>query len=373
MATIVRYVNTAGTVGSQDGTTNTPGSSGTAAYATLAQAEAALRQTLTGVTCDVADVDGNAQIALDIRCTGTSTDTTVVTFTNASWVTDATHRIQVRLNPNDTAAGPKWDTSIYRLVVSAAYGTGSLSVGKALDIDFVNLQVENTNTITNSPQALVLGNFVWNVRIVGGFYRCTSTTGTWDEGCTIRTDATGALSLRMRNVTAVNAEGTAFNGEGYTTTVANALLYNCTLVNRSVTSRTKGVARLDSYDSGGSNRRFKNLLIQGPGTTSYQASSPTETATILTQDASSPTVGLRSLTTTFVDAANWDYHLAAADATAKDVGTSLAADATWPFSTDGDGVARAGTWDVGADEYAAAGGGGQAVRSATLMLQQQNN
>jgi hypothetical protein len=61
-------------------------------------------------------------------------------------------------------------------------------------------------------------------------------------------------------------------------------------------------------------------------------------------------------TVTFVDSANLDLHLATGDAGAKDSGTDLSADANYPFAFDIDGTTRAGTWDIGADEYVAAGG-----------------
>ena len=50
MASIIRYVNTASTAGGDGTTNNTSGA--TRAYATLAAAETALRQTLTGVGAD---------------------------------------------------------------------------------------------------------------------------------------------------------------------------------------------------------------------------------------------------------------------------------------------------------------------------------
>jgi hypothetical protein len=56
----------------------------------------------------------------------------------------------------------------------------------------------------------------------------------------------------------------------------------------------------------------------------------------------------------FVDAANNDFHLAFADAAARNAGADLSADANFAFATDIDGHARpaGSTWDIGADEGA---------------------
>ncbi len=59
-----------------------------------------------------------------------------------------------------------------------------------------------------------------------------------------------------------------------------------------------------------------------------------------------------SQTFSFRDAANFDYHLAATDAGARDYGTNLSADANLPFAIDVDGDPRplGSSWDIGADE-----------------------
>lgn len=343
MATIVRYVNTASTAGG-DGTTNLT-SGATRAYATLSAAETALRQNLTGVVCDVNDQDGANTIALDIQCTGTSADTTAVTFTNASWVTDATHRIQVRLNTGDAPAGALWSTSKYRLTAAGGYGVGTLSVGKVLHIDLVNLQVENTSGIDNAPHALRIGNFASDVRVYGGFYRCTGTSGTYDDAGAISSRCTS--SLKLRNVTMAAAEGYGIRTEDDHSVF---WMYNCTLINRHATN-SRYVAEMFALDTG--SERVKNNILQGVtgANVNWRAAVTfAEQVTNLTQDTSSPNNTLDSKTVTFNDAANWDYHLGAGDTAALNAGTDLSADANWPFSVDADGATRTGTWDVGADE-----------------------
>ena len=58
-----------------------------------------------------------------------------------------------------------------------------------------------------------------------------------------------------------------------------------------------------------------------------------------------------SQTFTFVDDDNDNFHLASNDAGARNYGTDLSG----TFTTDIDGETRSGTWDIGADEYVAAG------------------
>lgn len=348
MATIVRYVNTASSAGG-DGTTN--GTSGaTRAYVSLSAAEAALRQTLTGVTNDVNDQDGNNTISLRIYVTGTSADTTAVNFNNVSWVTDSTHRIEIILN--GTTAGAKWDTSLYRLSASPGYGVGVLTIGKVLHIDLVHLQVESNSTLDNAATALVIGSFASDVRIYGGFYRTTGTTGAFDSVTAINYNSTTTTSFKARNAVFAAADGAAFNAVSYNNAASTTILYNCTMINKSATNR--GVFSTTNLDTG-TTTRFKNLLIQGTtgATNNYVATTPDEATSILTQDTSAPGTSLDSKTVSFQDAANWDYHLASGDTAAKDAGTDLSADANWAFSTDGDGATRSGSWDIGADEYTA--------------------
>ena len=343
-ATIVRYVNTASTAGG-DGTTN--GTAGaTRAYATLSEAETALRQTLTGVTNDVNDQDGGNNISLRIYVTGSSADTTAVTFSNASWVTDATHRIEVNLN--GTTSGPKWDTALYRLSITSGYNTPAITISKAVHMDFVNLQAENTVTLDNAPKVLVLNDFASDVRIYGGFYRTTGTSGAADNPRAVWHHGTGAFTFRARNAVFATADGIPLEANGFSSTGSSAL-YNCLFVNRATNRRALDI---NNWGFGASNR-VKNVAIQGTtgATTLYNPAASATEANILTQDASAPGTSLDNKTISFVDATNWDYHLASGDTSAKDAGTDLSADAFWPFSTDGDGATRYASWDIGADEY----------------------
>lgn len=62
-----------------------------------------------------------------------------------------------------------------------------------------------------------------------------------------------------------------------------------------------------------------------------------------------------SQTFTFIDEVNDNFHLASNDAGARDYGQTNPGSGL--FTDDIDGQTRSGTWDIGADEYVAAGGG----------------
>jgi len=64
-----------------------------------------------------------------------------------------------------------------------------------------------------------------------------------------------------------------------------------------------------------------------------------------------------AVTVTFIDEANKNYHLASTDTGARGYGANLSSDSYLAFSDDIDGESRGSTWDIGADQYVAAGGG----------------
>lgn len=101
---------------------------------------------------------------------------------------------------------------------------------------------------------------------------------------------------------------------------------------------------------------LKNNIVQSCTTADYSGTFGT-TATNISSDTTSPETGLRSITLTFVDAANDDYHLDDTDTAAIGAGTDLHADGTLAFADDFDGDSRPnGAWDIGADQIPAASG-----------------
>jgi hypothetical protein len=334
MTSLTRFVNTVAHT-SGDGTTNGTGNGGTNSFVSLSAAITALAQTLTGITCTIADEDGNLTIALDIICTGTAADTISVVINNAAWVTNATHRLRIRC---DQDCGAKWDTTKYHLSTTVA-NLGSINIAAhPINLTLQDIQCENTTTLDNSPTGVRCndGSAV-DLHVINGFYRITGTTGVLagiPSAMYIDENATAGSVLHMRNTTASS------DGAGVVTAYLGGndqLIYNCTFVDRDAS----GTSTVFIFDRGGaSTGRYKNLLLQGSGVNYSQANgAPTQTATILTKDTTSPTVGLRSKTCTFVNAAAYDYHSTGGDPSVG-AGTNLVADAFMPFNIDCDGNQR---------------------------------
>ena len=106
--------------------------------------------------------------------------------------------------------------------------------------------------------------------------------------------------------------------------------------------------------SSGSGVRAKNLLVDCITTDfgTLHADSNYNAST----DATAPGANSRiSQTFTYENAVGLDYHLDSIDAGAKDFGTDLSGDATYPITLDVDGTTRSGSWDIGADELVTSG------------------
>lgn len=107
------------------------------------------------------------------------------------------------------------------------------------------------------------------------------------------------------------------------------------------------------YCGGGEGTFFlRNNLCNGNGTdyTLYDCSTQT-ILTNISEDTTSPNNDLDQKAVTFVDEGNDNFHLGSTDTNAIGAGTDLSA----TFTIDIDGDTRS-SWDIGADEYVAAGG-----------------
>lgn len=180
--------------------------------------------------------------------------------------------------------------------------------------------------------------------------------GSQVTGCLARNTGTSASDMfdAQTQTTTINlsgfindvAIGNATNGGGFVSAANGSAIvkrYNCTAVACATNfSNTSGVVT------------EINCLGAAPVTTDF---SGTTTRTFCaSQDATADDNGGAgnriSQTFTFVSAGTGDYHLTIGDAGARDVGTDLSADASFPFSTDFDGVPRGALWDIGATEAA---------------------
>ena len=176
------------------------------------------------------------------------------------------------------------------------------------------------------------------------YIHCTSTTG-----------AGQAIALRITAASA-KAIGCAVYGTSATIvmnairSLTNAVVANCLVVYSSHDgASTGGISGTGYYYNNtfmncqrytfncrdGHTFVVKNCIMP-------QENAATGTITETTNTTSTPT---------FVDSANYDFHLRYDDTTAKRQGTSLAADGTYDFDDDADYHVRTQTFDIGCFQY----------------------
>jgi hypothetical protein len=94
----------------------------------------------------------------------------------------------------------------------------------------------------------------------------------------------------------------------------------------------------------------KNNLTEAPGDDFYGSFYPGSDFNASSDDTAPGAHSRRNQAFTFVDRVGDNFHLAVADAGARNYGSDLSSDVYLPLADDVDGELRAGGWDIGADE-----------------------
>lgn len=321
MADQIRYVNTASTAGTQDGTTVTAGNSGTAAYASLVDA--------------IADLNAN-KVTGDkwtIYCTGgeDNVGSTTISITGA---VDATGYVLITPYTGNDHGGT-WNTSVYRL--KGAWLTSVLSIKAYCRV--VGLQIEQAGAGNYSGTGILLVGVSSGVFVDRCIVRGTA-TGDGTSGAFMGVNLSYGVGAKVSNTliyTHTKNTGdillNVLNG-GVT-----AYVVNCTLRNGDV-----GI-NLDS------DTELTNVLFSACNT-DYSGTAKATSGNNGTDDGT-PQTYLSTVSASFVNAGSYDFHL-----TASVAGTDASgkwtpdAPASW---NDIDNVARTGTWDIGADQFVAPG------------------
>lgn len=316
---------TVSVTGTASGTNGTNG----ATYVSLAAAlsgEAAAAPNLVADTC-----------ILTIECYASAAPDTALADTGTSYTTNASYYINIVVPTSDRHDG-KWNTSKYRMECSGgSTNGGALKIQEAYT-RVTGLQIKHSSTgnyqevtgiYANNGPYEVSACLIWcavanNSAIINGIYSPYGAGTIWNTVAW----RTGA--------------GTFSTSDGFSAHQATLTISNCTAY---------GFNR-NFYGSASGPGVVKNCISQASGASGYAYTTSTGSDYNLSDraDAVGSTV-YNSKTLTFVDAANGDFHLAAGDTDAIDKGTSLSG----TFTVDIDGVTRSGTWDLGADEYVAAG------------------
>lgn len=348
MAEILRYVDPNAAAGG-NGTTN--GLTGAnCAYVSLAAWEASTQQDLTDAGGDTARVVCSSDDAGSTH----AADTTACTIDG--WTTSATCYITIEAA---SSHGGKWNDNIYRLTITSSSGI-TLCVGISESfVDIKGIQIKHTAPGGNSGGIVwstldTLGAATLNISkcIVRGVFSGTASgltgVGSSNSLATVTANIINCVIYDYKNGT---------SGQGiYTNSASNTInVYNCTIV-----GCYNGIWR----DTNGTIKAINNIVKGSGDTLAYVGTftSSNYNATDGTDTGDGGAQSLQSANLTFVDEAGDDFHLAsdsdAVDAGTPDPGSGL-------FSDDIDGVARGATWDIGADEYVAAGGV-SAVLSGTV-------
>lgn len=357
MATLrTRYVNT-----------DSEGGDGTGGLLVISGATAAYSSLAACITGEEGDLVG-ADVYLDIQLTCGSlhaADPSGV-VTTSGFTTDTTRYLQIR---NMDTVGGKWNTSAWRLSVD---GYGSVIAVQTARCILKNLQLENTRDTVAAGEGYGAGvriyDGTYNTDVLGCILKRTGTVASnYGSGAGIFCDGSGQSGNFSNNIIYGFYDG-IFTSRGGGSATTRIVEYNNTIIG----ATAFGIGTV-AYGTGHTHA-MKNNIVQGGSTEYYwEAHASTEDfATNLSSDNTSPTVGLRSKTVTFVDASGKDYHLDSSDTAAKDAGSDLSLDSYYSFSIDIDGDTRSGTWDIGADEIVTASGEMIALisgsASATLTL-----
>jgi len=265
-------------------------------------------------------------------------DTTAVLIDG--WNTDATHYIRITV-PSAERHDGKRNTSKYRLKIGAHFLNGSVDVAENYT-RFEGLQIRNSSAYTLS--ALNVGADYCNVSDCI-FYDC-ATNGfrfPWN-------------TVYLENCLALTCAEAGFLGYAYgsaTMYLSNCVALNCANGFYTPTSRTiycrncyAGACSTAGYGGAGTKTLTTSHASDTSGNT--QTSCSTSAGTYFTN----------------VTAGSEDIHIGALSALI-DAGTDLSADTYWHHpggAVDIDGKARGASWDVGAEEYVAAGPAGTILR-----------
>jgi hypothetical protein len=267
---------------------------------------------------------------------------------------DSTRYVVVKPNTGQEHGG-KYNSSVYRIELTLS-GTASISLPTTNQFFAyyrgIQWKFSRTSGSSNSTVFDCVSGMQASSRLI--FEQCIFAGGSWGSFTgSVRVVLTNNTNCEVRMSNCVGYNFTP-NGGGVTCIVgaaqaATMYIYNCTFVDNA------GALRPTS-----SNMRVKNCLFKG--NTSDVSATLNAASNYNSSDSGSPPTNWgansrSSQTFTFVDAGNGDYHLASGDAGAKDFGTDLSGDGSYPIAVDVDGTTRSGTWDIGFDEYVAPSAG----------------
>jgi len=278
-------------------------------------------------------------------CYGDNADTLAADFSD--WTTDAAHYVRIYAPVANTETGVsqrhdgKWNTNAYRMEVS----NNTALVIQISHARVEGLQIRHTSVNDDGQAGIDLRPSAVNadIRISGcilqGF---PNSTYTWHAAFSLYNGSSG--TLRIWNNIVYNYNGNSLDqGIDMDDADFTAYIYNNTFINCRV-----GIW-LENGQICAKNNIVQNCIsgYKVEEGRSYDAASDRNLSDLADAPGTNPQ---NSKVVAFVNAGSYDYHLAPGDTAARDAGGNLSADANLAFSDDIDQQARAGSWDIGADE-----------------------
>ena len=211
-----------------------------------------------------------------------------------------------------------------------------------LDEDYASLQdviIEIAST-SNSNRICYLDSGQANQKAIGVLIKAADGGTSTARGFSPR----GTNSICV-NCLASNVDGDGFNPRANSS--ESVYMYNCTSANNG----QRG------FDEGGDGTHVaKNCLAHGNVDDDFDWNADWSGNNNASEDGTAGGTSSRiNQTFTFVNESIDDYHLQGTDGGAKDFGADLSADGFFPFDDDIDFQTRSGSWDIGFDEFVAAG------------------
>ena len=313
-----------------------------AAYASLASAELNEQRNLV-----------TPNDTLKLNGAGNSTaDTTAATF--SGWTLSATNRVTIE----GDNTGAVWDETKAHMKVNGrcislldsfvTVKNMQLMSGTTGANDQAGVEITNTggHIITDNIMRLDVSAYAANADRLYGVSEYTS-SGSLPDGNVIIAN----------NIIYDYQHGTfTFTGRGIYVRQSDALGNIYAIYNNTVVNCQRGIWARSTI---GTSALAKNNIVQDCVADYYDTGFDTvNSATNLSSDATAPGVSaITSTALTFANKAADDFRLDSTDTAAIGAGTDLSADSVYSFSVDiEDDTRPTSAWDVGADEYVAAGG-----------------
>lgn len=321
-----RFINTDSTAGG-DGTSDAT-SGANRAWATMQEARTQLNAAY-GSGLVAADV----QVDLQCRAPSGVADTTAI---SAAWPTsDATRYIHMFVPVAERKVA--WDDNVYTIRNSAINGIVFDAATHTMEI--VGLQFQHDNNLNLLGNTGIVKSTGSGGRLVLDGPKVRRGPGQIGGGGIIINALAGTYVLRNVLVAGFEANVLFLNMPDNST----VLLYNPTIVGD---GSAGGYAAKVLFTAGGSGKvaRVKNALMQ-------QTASGLTITNATTSDTATNQHNT-GIAASFIDAANINFRLTAADTVARNLGTDLSLVADWPFDWDGDLTTRpvGSAWDIGAHE-----------------------